>query len=293
MKPDLKEPYFYRLCMNPTYEHIDSFVDGFRKISDYSSSGIDLDKFIGMTVEEVGQISELKKDKYLYFIMGDKIMSPGFQHSQYIRYYYEIDIEKHKNEFLTDVIVNALDTEIREKPLKGSFLNRARIFFEQYTNRDYNDFPKGAENYKFGMCKDPKENIFPRKDDFINGTQELRLYINEEQIIDFQKVVGLTIDELGSISYLRNNSDGPYIYFVMYDFFSEHVSGSRILEQSYLRYYYEIDLRDQEIQDMLIEDYIAKVLQSECMMHRFNGSFMNRTKTFIKRYTGLDINKIL
>ena len=140
----MENKYYYGLYIFPKITHEESYLTGFRESSIKIHNHFDFDLIRGRSIREIVSLTGnrpevLIKDKYMYFLMLDKIPDKFIDYgcfSTEVRwmayYYYEINIEKNSNKVIEEVIRDAIQEELKRETLKGSFYNRAHNFFEQY-----------------------------------------------------------------------------------------------------------------------------------------------------------------
>lgn len=133
--------YTFGLLMNPNINHEDSFIGGFKPYNFVVSSHfLNFNNVYGLTIKEIGNYSShIKNGKYMYFLMADIVPHDLPEYSikeKMVRYYYEINTEQEKDQIIEELIGKALELELQEKRLEGSFYKRAQYFLDCYSDRE-------------------------------------------------------------------------------------------------------------------------------------------------------------
>ena len=140
--------YLFGLYIDPKINHEDSYLGGFRKASIPINLYLDFNEVKGRTIEEISYYSDhLKKDKYMYFLMLDKVpYTPRKSEiwndsygSWVARYYLEINIENNKEKLIEDCIKEAIEDEFSKEIIGGSFYKRGQVFLDKYIDKPKED----------------------------------------------------------------------------------------------------------------------------------------------------------
>ena len=140
--------YIFGLYIDPKINHEDSYLGGFRKTSIPINLYLDFNEVKGRTIEEISYYSEhLKKDKYMYFLMLDKVPYTSRKSeiwndsygSWVARYYLEINIENNKEKLIEDCIEEAIEDEFSKEIIGGSFYKRGQVFLDKYIDKPKED----------------------------------------------------------------------------------------------------------------------------------------------------------
>lgn len=150
MTRDENIDYLFGLYIEPEIVHEFSFLNGFRKSSLKIKTYLDFSRIKGRTVEEISNFSDLlKKDKYMYFLMLDKIPLCLSDYKFVAQYYLEINTDNNKEKLIEDLIKEAIEEEFKSERLGGSFNARAQDFLDCYTKKTKEDRGKELIKSKF------------------------------------------------------------------------------------------------------------------------------------------------
>lgn len=150
MTRDENTDYLFGLYIEPEIVHENSFLNGFRKSSLKIKTYLDFSRIKGRTVEEISNFSDrLKNDKYMYFLMLDKIPLCLSDYKFVAQYYLEINTENNKEKLIEDLIKETIEDEFKSERLGGSFNARAQDFLDCYTKKTKEDRGKELIKSKF------------------------------------------------------------------------------------------------------------------------------------------------
>ncbi len=150
MTRDENIDYLFGLYIDPEIVHENSFLNGFRKSSLKIKSYLDFSRIKGRTVEEISNFSDrLKNDKYMYFLMLDKLPLCQSHYEFIAQYYLEINIDNNKEKLIEELIKETIEDEFKNERLGGSFNARAQDFLDCYTKKTKEDRGKELIKSKF------------------------------------------------------------------------------------------------------------------------------------------------